>query len=105
MPKTTLTDGSSVDPNHRIINPLTGQQQGYVVLSDEERAKGFVRPVRNSYVHLTCNGVTMMNESIAETYASDPEFYSGTFCSRCKTHRPIGIDGEFEWLDGTRVGT
>lgn len=29
-----------------------GQQEKYVVLSEEERAKGFVRPVRTSYVHL-----------------------------------------------------
>ncbi len=29
-----------------------GQQNKYVVLSDEERAKGFVRPVRRSYKHV-----------------------------------------------------
>lgn len=28
------------------------QNKVYLVLSDEERAKGFVRPVRNSYVHV-----------------------------------------------------
>jgi len=33
-----------------------GQQRGYVVLSDEERAKGFVRPVRRSYVHVGMPG-------------------------------------------------
>jgi hypothetical protein len=30
----------------------TGQSEKYLVLSDEERAKGFVRPVRRSYVHV-----------------------------------------------------
>ena len=30
----------------------TGQHEIYLVLSEEERAKGFVRPVRNSYVHV-----------------------------------------------------
>jgi hypothetical protein len=29
-----------------------GQQKGYVALSEDERAKGFVRPVRRSYVHV-----------------------------------------------------
>lgn len=29
----------------------TGQNESYLVLSEEERAKGFVRPVRRSYVH------------------------------------------------------
>ena len=52
IPKTTLTDGSPVTPEHRDIiedGPRKGQQKAYVVLSDEERAKGFVRPVRRSY--------------------------------------------------------
>lgn len=43
MSTTTLTDGSPVTADHREINPTTGQQKGYVVLSDEERAKGYVR--------------------------------------------------------------
>lgn len=48
----TLTDGSPVTPDHSEIDPRTGMQKGYVVLSEEERAKGFVRPVRYSYVHI-----------------------------------------------------
>lgn len=32
-------------------NP-TGQHEIYLVLSEEERAKGFVRPVRRTYVHI-----------------------------------------------------
>jgi len=49
-PKTTLTDGSVVTDDHRKIKD-NGQQKGYIILSEEERAKGFVRPVRTSYVH------------------------------------------------------
>jgi hypothetical protein len=49
--KRTLVDGSPVTPEHLEINPRTGQQKDYVVLSQEERAKGFVRPVRRSYIH------------------------------------------------------
>lgn len=88
------------------IEPTTGQQRGYVVLSDEERAKGFVRPVRSSYVHEKCGGVTKMGPQIAETYARDPHFYSGTFCVRCRSHFPVGPGGEFTW-EGTneKVGT
>lgn len=137
-----------------------GQQKGYVVLCDDERAKGFVRPVRRSYKHVGirpkyplrdltdkerelykdigyakfeaypdgspergpgnitgrfwtdkqlnsgCGTVTTMGEKIAETYARDPAFYSGTFCCGCGTHLPVGEHGEFVWLDdGTRVGT
>jgi len=104
-PRVTLTDGSPVTPEHRELRP-DGQQKGYVVLADEERAKGFVRPVRRSYKHLACGGVTTMGQSLAETYARDPEFYSGTFCAICRRHFPVGKDGEFVW-DGTdiKVGT
>lgn len=105
MTKTTLTDGSSVTPDHRELQP-NGQQKAYVVLSAEERAKGFVRPVRQSYVHDKCGGVTTMGLALAETYARNPSFYSGTFCAVCRSHFPVGTDGEFTW-DGTdeKVGT
>ena len=106
MAKTTLTDGSPVTPDHREIDPKTGMQKGYVVLSDEERARGFVRPVRQSYLHQKCGVVTTMVRSIAETYARDPYFYIGTYCAGCGKHFPVGKDGEFVW-DGTteKVGT
>src|SRR5687768_8093397 len=90
----TLTDGSPVTPDHRKINPQTGQQKGYVVLSDVERAKGFIRPVRRTYTHLKCGTDTTMGQTIAETYARNPKFYSGTFCCYCRTHFPLQ---EFVW--------
>ena len=108
-PRTTLTDGTQVYPGHRTIiaeGTRKEQQQGYVVLAEEERAKGFVRPVRRSYQHLKCGAVTTMGQSLAETYARNPTFYSGTFCVGCSAHFPVGGDGEFVW-DGTneKVGT
>ncbi len=104
--KTTLTDGRPVTPDHREINPTSGMQKDYVVLSVEERAKGFVEPVRRSYVHTKCGMTTTMGVTIAETYARNPEFYSGTFCVGCRDHFPVGENGEFVWL-GTdqKVGT
>lgn len=153
-PQTTLTDGSPVTEDHREINPATGMQKGYVVLSEEERAKGFVRPVRRTYIHVGirpkyplrdlgpdeqeraekfgyvkfepypesessvigrywtqaqlesgCGGATTMGLALAETYARDPKFYSGTFCATCGKHFPVGEGGEFEWEDGSKVGT
>lgn len=105
MNNTELTNDPDGLP-HREINPKTGQQRAYVVLTEEERAKGFVEPVRKSYVHLKCGTVTTMTQSIAETYAREPNFYSGTFCTTCKDHFPVGENGEFVW-DGTdqKVGT
>ena len=102
-----LTDGSPV-PDDRSHTELKsdGQQRGYVVLSPDERARGFVRPVRRTYRHTKCGTNTSMSQSIAETYARDPKFYSGTFCVACGKHFPVGPDGEFVWIDdGTRVGT
>ena len=108
-PRTTLSDGTQVYPEHRDIlkgGQRAGQQKGYVVLAEEERAKGYVRPFRRSYKHAKCGGVTTMGDTIAATYARDPFFYSGTFCCHCGTHFPTGNDGEFVWL-GTdeKVGT
>jgi hypothetical protein len=82
-----------------------GQQKGYVILCDEERRKGFVRPVRYSYIHKKCGAKTTMGLALSETYARDPSFYSGTFCCQCGSHFPVGADGEFTWEDGTKVGT
>lgn len=104
MANTTLVDGSPVTPDHQEIDPVTGKQKDYVVLSEEERAKGFVRPVRTVYRHLRCGMATRMARAIAETYACSPSFYTGTFCSHCRDHFPVGPDGEFEWLDGSKVG-
>lgn len=83
-----------------------GQQEIYVVLSEEERAAGFVRPVRESYRHEKCGSVTTMGRAIAETYARQPTFYGATFCVACREHFPVGADGEFVWLDDeSKVGT
>lgn len=103
-PKTMLADGSPVTDDHREIDPYTGMQKAYVVLSEDERSKGFVRPVRTSYVHDKCGVVTTMGRRIAETYARDPEFYSATYCVGCKDHFPVE---EFTWsnTDGERVGS
>ncbi|MDE2469420.1 MAG: hypothetical protein KGL35_11905 [Bradyrhizobium sp.] len=100
----TLTDGSPVTVDHREAKP-NGQQKGYVVLSAAERAKGFVRPVRWTYVHEKCGAATTMGNALAETYARDPEFYTGTFCVACGSHFPVGATGEFRWDDGEKVGT
>lgn len=102
------SDPSDPRLTHGADDPDTqpGMAKVYLVLSDEERAKGFVRPVRRSYVHLKCGTVTTMGQAIAETYARQPTYYGATFCAGCQNHRPVGADGEFVW-DGTdiKVGT
>jgi len=48
----------TTDPNHPDLTRYTGpeepgpQAKVYLVLSEEERAKGFVRPLRQSYTHV-----------------------------------------------------
>lgn len=97
--------GVTDDRNSPCLNEIgpDGQQECYLVLSEEERAKGFVRPVRRTYIHTECGAATTMGLALAETYARDPKFYGGTFCVRCGDHFPVS---EFTW-DGTdqRVGT
>ena len=105
----TLTDGNPVTEDHRELRP-DGMQKGYVVLSESERKRGFVCPVRDASRHLTCGCITTMSRPLAETYARDPAFYTGTFCSTCRAHFPVGADGEFTWYEmdgkeGPKVGT
>jgi hypothetical protein len=117
---TNLTD----DPNDpELIKKGFGEpglQNKYLVLSEEERAKGFVRPLRRAYVHLGidpvmkgrvvikygqggCGALTHMGLALCETYARDPKFYNGTFCVGCNAHFPVD---EFRWdEDGEVVGS
>ena len=96
------------DPSiDRTIDPATGQQREYYVLPVHERLKGYVRPLRRTYLHVKCGTTTTMGNAIAATYARNPTFYSGTFCCACRDHFPVGPDGEFIWDDGSgeKVGT
>ncbi len=92
--------GTTSDPNdprltHGPDTEPRPQAEVYLVLSDEERAQGFVRPYRTAYVHDICGTVTSMGRAIAETYARDPKFYGGTYCVTCQKHRPVS---EFRWV-------
>jgi hypothetical protein len=91
-----LVSGEPVPADHSHTElKSNGQQRDYVVLTPEERAKGFVKPVRRTYVH-KCGAATTMGLAIAETYARNPRFYSGTFCVGCGAHFPLI---EFHWDD------
>ena len=98
----------TTDPNdprlgHGSDEEKTPQHEAYLILSDEERAKGFIRPVRNKYLHTKCGVVTTMSDKLAETYARDNKFYGATYCTGCEKHLPVE---EFLW-DGTdeKVGS
>lgn len=81
----------------------SGQHKSYLVLCEEERKKGFVRPYRDKYRHAKCGAVTTMARSLSETYARDPLFYDATLCVTCNKHYPVS---EFVWTaDGEAVGS
>lgn len=100
-----VTDPNDPRLGHGSDDEPTPQNAAYLVLSETERAMGFVRPVRQVYIHETCGGETRMAVALAETYARNPAFYGATYCVHCAKHRPVGADGEFVWEDGTKVGT
>jgi hypothetical protein len=98
----------TTDPNdprlgHGVDKNKIPQHDVYLVLSEEERAKGFIRPVRKTYIHTVCGTATTMGLALAETYARDPKFYGATYCCGCQKH--LSVD-EFLW-DGTdqKVGS
>lgn len=93
------------DPDLKVIES-DGQQKSYLILSEEERRKGFIRPVFRVYIHKKCGGQTKMGLELCETFARNPNFYSGTFCSICGSHfNLIDENGEraFIW-DGSNLG-
>lgn len=100
--------GLTTDPDHPDLGHGPDDEPGpqnevYLVLSEQERAFGFVRPVRQWYQHLECGTQTWMNLEIAETYARKPDFYGATYCVGCHKHRPVGANGEFVWVEEGRV--
>lgn len=129
-PKHTTTDPADPRLTHGADDAPVAQAVVYLVLSEQDRAAGFVRPVRTSYVHskpgssagpaaCTCGGdndghtascvltpcgaVTTMGWALSETYARQPDFYGSTYCTGCRMHRPVA---EFVWtVDGQRVGS
>lgn len=92
-----VTDPNDPRLTHGIDAGPVEQAEAYLILSVEERAKGFVRPVRTSYWHAKCGVVTHMSLPIAETYARNPKFYGGTYCAGCYMHLPVGEHGDFYW--------
>ena len=56
--RSTTSDGKPPRPGHEHgdapapVNPATGQHEAYWVLTEADRANGFVRPVRQSYIHV-----------------------------------------------------
>ena len=101
-PALCTTNGKPVAEVRANQTNETGQH-GYIVLCPDERAKGFVRPYRDAYKHLTCGTVTTMGRALSETCARDPSFYGATFCCNCNRHAPVA---EFVWTaDGQQVGS
>lgn len=122
-PKLCTTSGDPVEKVRAEQTEATGQHKSYIVLCADERAKGFVRPYRDSYKHVGpttqlvddadapshvvrsggCGTVTRMGVALSETYARDPKFYGATFCVGCNKHLPVN---EFVWTaDGAEVGS
>lgn len=108
--KGTTTDRNDPDLRNIMSN---GMQQKYLVLSEEERKKGFVRPYRDTYKHLKCGATTTMGRALSETYARNPKFYGATYCVHCGAHFPLKdyvgetteYKAQFVWTaDGEAVG-
>ena len=96
--KVEAAGGGDLPDDYRDRDPATNGQKAYVVLTPEERAKGFVRPVRLAYTHSRCGKTTGMSRDIAETLAADPKFYNAGYCATCRDFFPLT---EFVW-EGTR---
>lgn len=102
------TDPDDPELGHGVDRAPQAMHSKYLVLSEEERARGFAMPVFRAYIHHDpeCGAVTRMGLALCETYAARPGFYGATYCCGCMMHRPVGAEGEFTWAagDGTDTG-
>lgn len=97
------TDPKDPRLTHGVDDKPVPQAETYLVLSDDELNKGYVRPFRNKYKHITCGTITTMGDKLSATYARDPKFYGATYCCNCQMHKPVS---EFIWEpDGSVVGS
>ncbi len=81
------------------VDPNSGQHQAYWVLSAEERAKGFVRPVRRSYIHVGIAGpkypLRDLEDFEADRAANDDEAERAANFGYVKFEQyPAGPNGE-----------
>jgi hypothetical protein len=73
-PTDDCKDGLTTNPDHADLghgadDKPVPQNKCYLVLGDAERAKGFVRPVRRSYVHV---GPPAVCSKPAQHYPNEP---------------------------------
>jgi hypothetical protein len=102
-----VTDPDDPRLTHGVDDVPGPQAEAYLVLSEAERAKGFVRPVRRTYIHTggtsPCGSTTTMSQALAESWARDVHFYGATYCVACQRHLAVA---EFVWDgDGSRLGS
>lgn len=107
--RSTTSDGKPPRPGHEHdvapapTDPETGMHGAYWVLSEEDRANGFVRPVRNTYVHVGVRPTHPTRELTAEeqerhagrdyvAYEEYPEDHalSGRFWTRAQLESGCG---------------
>lgn len=77
--------GLTTDPQVARNSPIlpSGQQETYVILSEEERAKGFVRPVMRSYQHIgqsVCGGLAATDDNPFARVTPDPADHRVYMC-------------------------
>jgi hypothetical protein len=66
--KTCTTSGEPVDKVRAEQTEPTGQHKAYIMLCEEERKKGFVRPYRDSYKHVGIRPTYPTRELTAEEH-------------------------------------
>lgn len=74
------------------------------VLTEQEQAAGFVRPLRTSVVHRFCGRPSAMGDGQAEDLARNPRDsqWSTAWCGICGRRLPLE---QFTWADGQPVGS
>ena len=86
-----LPEDKKVEPQ---IKPPIIPQKTKDMITDTEKARGFVRPIRSVIVHKACGERNVLTDAVAEMYARDPKGNTNALCVACGNYFPVV---EFNW--------
>lgn len=110
LPKQTSLTSDPTDTRlgHGIDAAPGPQNDAYLVLSDAERAMGYVRPVRRSYMHVGQAGPVNLPRDLTDAEAVQYADYGYVKYEEYPEGDPSGVLGRFwtqDQLDGDGCGT
>ena len=88
--------------NHQVKEKKTYEQYSpnAVFVADHQKEQGYIRPLRYTCFHVSCQGTTTMTPEVASAFATNPQFHRSTYCCKCAQQFPVS---QFLWSGSDTV--